>query len=121
MLDTARKIQQVTTMILNNKSDVNATVRQMFADSLIQQATRLTEHHDGGSMKARRRKSCEKRGRKSSRKKLNRKPLSDIISDEEFQLGSHEENGIAERANKEVLRHLRTIVYDKRLGINISR
>ena len=29
--------------------------------------------------------------------------------------GSHEENGIAERANKEVLRYLRTIVYDKRL------
>ena len=32
-----------------------------------------------------------------------------------IQPGSHEENGIAERANKEVLRHLRTIVYDKRI------
>ena len=29
--------------------------------------------------------------------------------------GSHEENGIVERANKEVMRHLRAIVFDKKL------
>ena len=37
------------------------------------------------------------------------------IHHQTIQPGSHEENGTAERANKEVLRHLRTIVYDRRL------
>ena len=37
------------------------------------------------------------------------------IHHQTIQPGSHEENGITERANKEVLRYLRTIVYDKRL------
>ena len=60
-------------MMLNNATYVNATVRQMFADTLVQQARRPLENQDGGSMKARRRKSCKKRGRKSNRKKLNRK------------------------------------------------
>ena len=60
VLNAARNIQHVTTMILNNATYVNATVREMLAESLIQQATRLMEHHDGGSLKARRRKSCKK-------------------------------------------------------------
>ena len=72
MRDTARRLQQVTDLILENISDVNATVRQMFQDPIDQQLTRLMEHQDGGSMRARR-KSCKKRGRKSNRKKLNRK------------------------------------------------
>ena len=35
------------------------------------------------------------------------------IHHQTIQPGSHEENGIAEIANQEVLSHLRTIVYDK--------
>ena len=77
VLDTARRIQEVTTMILNKSSDVNETVRQMFADSM-QPVAQLMEHRDGGSMKARRRKSCKKRGQKSNRKKLNRKTRTKV-------------------------------------------
>jgi hypothetical protein len=47
MRDTARRLQQVTDLILQNSSDVNATVRQMFQDSIDQQLTRLMEHQDG--------------------------------------------------------------------------
>eukprot|EP01035_Chromulina_nebulosa_P024732 gene24732-32211_t len=32
-----------------------------------------------------------------------------------IQTDSHEENGIVERANKEVLRHLRSIIFDKNI------
>ena len=72
-INTAFNIQDVTTMILNNSSDIDPNVRQMFLNTLVQQARRLMEHQDGGSIKARRIKSCKKRGRKSNRKKLNRK------------------------------------------------
>ena len=44
VLNAARNTQHVTTIILNNATYVNATVRQMFADSPIQQATQLLEH-----------------------------------------------------------------------------
>ena len=42
-INIARNAQDVTTMMLNNATYVNATVRQMFADTLGQQARRLLE------------------------------------------------------------------------------
>jgi hypothetical protein len=73
--ETARRLQQVTDLILENSSDVDESLRQMFRDLIAQADRQLNEHQYGGSMKARR-KSRKKRGRKSNRKKLDRKKLN---------------------------------------------
>jgi len=73
--ETARLLQRVTDLILENSSHVDESLRQMFRDSIAQINGRLNEHQDGGSMKTRK-KSRKKRGRKSNRKKLDRKKLN---------------------------------------------